>query len=200
MNTLLFLDIEIARDDLIAHELYLSAQEKHPEQYMFLPAYNKIIALCIGGINKDGVFSVKALEWTEQQMLERFFAFIDRYTIIGYNILQFDLPFIIHRAMHYGLRIPDCLRTFWKKPWEITNVIDLMQVSKTFGMRYYPLNDMCILTWIQSPKDWLDGSQVQQAYDDGRIDDITHYCIADVVATKNLFDKFLELNLLPPLK
>lgn len=48
MNNILFLDIEIARDDLVPHEFYLLAQEKHPEQYMFLPAYNKIIALCIG--------------------------------------------------------------------------------------------------------------------------------------------------------
>ena len=51
---------------------------------------------------------------------------------------------------------------------------------------------------IASPKDGMDGSQIQQAYDDGKLDDIVHYCMADVVATKNLFDKFVTLNLLPP--
>ena len=198
MNQILFLDIETARDSSIPDELYNAAILKNENQYMFLPAYNKIIALCIGWINKEWVFSVKSLEWDEREMLEKFFSFIDRYVIIGYNVLQFDLPFIIHRAMHYGLRIPDCLRTFWKKPWEINNVIDLMQVSKSFGLRYYSLNDMCLLLGIASPKDGMDGSQIQQAYDDGKLDDIVHYCMADIVATKNLFDKFVTLNLLPP--
>ena len=48
MNNILFLDIETARDSSIPDELYNAAILKNENQYMFLPAYNKIIALCIG--------------------------------------------------------------------------------------------------------------------------------------------------------
>jgi len=43
----LYLDIEIARDFSVDDELYEKAKLKHELQYMFLPAYNQIIAISI---------------------------------------------------------------------------------------------------------------------------------------------------------
>lgn len=195
MNNL-YLDIEIARDPTISEELFLLAQEKNPNQINFLPTYNKIISISIGWV-KDGVFKVKSLEGTEAEMITELFKYIDKFTLTGFNILGFDLPMIALRAMHHGIPIPPILRTFWVKPWDMTDrFLDLMQVMKITGTRYYNLADMCILLGIPTPKSDMDGSQVQQFYNEGRLEEIQQYCSKDVEASYLLHKKLIDLKVL----
>ena len=130
-------------------------------------------------------------------MITELFKYIDKFTLTGFNILGFDLPFVTLRAMHYGIQIPDVLKTFGLKPWEYGNrFLDLMQVLKITGTRYYNLSDMCLLLGIPTPKIDMDGSQVQQFYNDGRIEEIRQYCSKDVEASYLLHQKLISLNLL----
>jgi hypothetical protein len=63
----------------------------------------------------------------------------------------------------------------------------------------YSLDYWCRRFDIESPKGSIDGSQVARAYRDGRIEDIGEYCLRDVRATAQLYQK-LETTILPLFK
>ncbi len=196
MKTFLYIDIETVRDITIPDSLFSIAEEKNPQQINFLPTYNQIIAISIGWI-KDWVFKTKSLQGTEPEMIRELFTFIDRYTLVGFNILSFDLPMIALRAMHHGIPIPPILKVYDLKPWQYWDrFLDLMQVLKITGTRYYNLADMCMLLGIPTPKADMDGTQVQQFYNEGRIEEIRQYCSKDVEASYLLHQKLISLNLL----
>lgn len=196
MKTFLYLDIETVRDDTIPDSLFSIAEEKNPQQINFLPTYNKIIAISIGGL-RSWEFKTKSLLWTEKEMIEKLFVYLDNFILTGFNILSFDLPFITLRAMHHGIEVPPILKTFGLKPWEWWDrYLDLMQVMKITGTRYYNLSDMCLLLGIPTPKSDMDGSQVQQFYNDGRLAEIQQYCSRDVEASYLLHRKLIDLKVL----
>lgn len=196
MKTSLYIDIETVRDITIPDSLFSIAEEKNPQQINFIPTYNQIIAISIGWL-KEWTFKTKSLQGTEPEMIRELFTFIDRYTLVGFNILSFDLPMIALRAMHHGIPIPPALKTYGLKPWEYWDrYLDLMQVLKITGTRYYSLSDMCLLLGIPTPKADMDGSQVQQFYDEWRIEEIQQYCSKDVEASYLLHQKLISLNLL----
>ena len=60
----------------------------------------------------------------------------------------------------------------------------------------YSLEYWCRRFDIESPKGSIDGSQVARVYRAGRIDDIGEYCLRDVRATAQLFQK-VEGTILP---
>lgn len=196
MKTFLYIDIEIARDTTVPDDLFSIARDKNPDQISFLPAYNQVIAIAIGGM-KDGTFQIRSLKGTEPEMITELFRYVDKFTLTGFNILSFDLPFIALRAMHHNIPVPSILKTFGLKPWEYGDrYLDLMQVFKVTGTRYYNLADMCLLLGIPTPKTMMDGSQVQQFYDEGKLSDIEEYNRADVRATYDLHQKAISLKLL----
>ena len=192
----LYIDIETVKDPTIHDGLFSIAEEKNPQQINFLPTYNQIIAISIGWL-KDNAFTTRSLKGTEPEMITELFKYVDKFTLTGFNILWFDLPMIVLRAMHHNISIPPILRTFWVKPWDMTDrFLDLMQVMKITGTRYYSLSDMCLLLGIPTPKADMDGSQIQQLYNDGRIKEIEQYCCKDVEASYLLHQKLILLNLL----
>ena len=71
-----------------------------------------------------------------------------------------------------------------------------MQVIKITGTRYYNLSHMCLLLGIPTPKSDMDGSQVQQFYNDGRLAEIQQYCSRDVEASYLLHRKLIDLKVL----
>jgi len=194
----LYLDIEIARDFSVDDELYEKAKLKHELQYMFLPAYNQIIAISIWGYSKKTwEFLTKELDGSEEAMIQELFATIEKddYQIIWYNIVGFDLPFIIHRALKYGIKIPQRLKVHGVKPWDVAWHLDLMSVLSYTGKRFYSLHDVCLTLGIPV-KTWMEWDQVQEAFEQWRLREIQEYCTEDVAATQTLHQKLIALNLL----
>ncbi len=76
------------------------------------------------------------------------------------------------------------------------NFIDLYEVYKHTGYKSGSLDLVCNFLSIPTPKDGIDGSQVQQFHDDGRDDEIRDYCKRDVEATILVYEKFKSLNLM----
>ena len=55
---------------------------------------------------------------------------------------------------------------------------------------------VCYNLGIPTPKDGIDGSQVQEFHDAKRDNEIIEYCTRDVVATAQVYKKMAELNLI----
>ena len=67
--------------------------------------------------------------------------------------------------MIYGIQIPDQYLYMYKKPRDIKNLLDTMEMRKFGDQKMYtPLSLLCAILDIPSPKDDIDGSMVSEVY------------------------------------
>ena len=96
-----------------------------------------------------------------------------------------------------GIPIPDKLKMFGKKPWEIPH-LDTMELWKFGDYKHYTsLRLLAHILGIPSPKQDLDGSQIRSVYyEDGDVERIARYCELDVVTTAQVFLRLRNEGLL----
>ncbi len=101
----------------------------------------------------------------------------------GHNIREFDMPYLCRRMMHHNIKIPKIMSLSGKKPWQVSQILDTLELWK-FGdyKNYTSLDTIAYTLGIPSPKSDMDGSMVAKAYyEEDRLDDIEIYCRKDVV-------------------
>lgn len=106
---------------------------------------------------------------------------------IGHYITGFDLRFIMCRAIVLGVKVPP----LWPKdpkPWDQA-VFDTM-TAWAGAKGTISLDRLCEALGIEGPKGELDGSQIAQAWSEGRFDEIAAYNRKDVEAVREVFRKF----------
>ena len=143
-------------------------------------------------------------EVTEKELLEGTAKIIGWYceyswnktnpTVIGHNI-GFDLRFLFQRYIVNGLRPPHWLvRAMNAKPWEDEKVYDTMiQWTGQYNRDQYPkLGALCAGLGIDLPAT-IDGSEVPQAWLDGRHDEIRAHVLADVEAVRQVHRRMAGL-------
>lgn len=189
---IIYLDIET-----VSSEWY---KDKHIDKYWerinFMPELNKIITICLWTETKDWIV-VKNLEWGEYEQIQKFFEAIKWNKICWFNIKKFDIPFIIKRALHYKITIPNDLKIFWKKPWEIDNIIDLQEIySYWIFWSIWNMDLISDFLGLDNPKSWIDWSMVQKFYDEWKISEIIDYCKRDVLTNIQLHKYFISTNLI----
>lgn len=157
----------------------------------FDPAHGHICT--IAWAKDDGVTEVSHTGnvGEERDVLLAFFDSLDPYhsqTFVGHYISGFDLRFILCRAVVLGIQIPQCIPRD-PKPWG-GRVFDTM--TAWAGNRdTISMDNLCAALGLKGKGDGLDGSQVAQAWLDGRHDEIAAYCRDDVERTRAIHQKFL---------
>jgi hypothetical protein len=103
------------------------------------------------------------------------------WNILGHNVKEFDVPYLCRRLLVHGLEFPPMLDIAGLKPWDVTHIVDTMELWK-FGdyKNYTPLSLLAHRFGIPSPKDAMDGSEVYEYYRTGRLAAIADYCAKDV--------------------
>lgn len=191
----IFIDIETIQDEAMTQEQIDEAKELRKEQYNFLPEYHRILCISVWYIAHGGESNITCLTGDEKTMIEEFYKMIKTNTIVGFNITWFDIPFIVKRWLYHWLSVPNALKTFWKKPWEMTTLLDLYTIYKMTSYNSASLDAVCKFLWVKSSKEeGIDGSMVQALHDQWRDNDIYDYCKRDVRATIDVYKRFLELN------
>ena len=163
---IIYFDIETVSDTENLWNFNMEKLEKkYGEKIKFAPEVSKIFTITVWTNTKDGRI-IKNLEGSEEEQIKAFFKAIEGNIICWFNIKAFDLPFIIKRALKHQIDIPDCIKFFWKKPWEMENIIDLFEVYRN-GVFWAigSLDLVCNFLGITSPKDDnIDGGQVQRYF------------------------------------
>lgn len=127
---------------------------------------------------------------SEQDMLGRFVAAMrtayagtsgSRPTIVGHNVIAFDLPFLWKRAIVHQVRMP-----LWiprdAKPWG-DSVFDTM--TKWAGLKdRVSLDRLCKILGVEGKGDGPTGADVWPMVQRGEIDAVAAYCRADVDRTR----------------
>ena len=120
---------------------------------------------------------------SEYELIEIFWLhFADcRGNCVGYNILSFDLPFLMARSMYLGVKIPylPILAKFRTEP-----------VTDLYAIRYNwapgkGLKAVCKLLGIPNECDGMDGSQVK----DMTIEQLRAYQVSDVLLVMQLYKR-----------
>jgi len=170
--------------------------------------FAKTVCISIGQVTFDDYdnasFKVKSFYGDDEQtIIEDFFKAITallrrapNLKIVGHNIKGFDLPFLLRKAVVYGVNIPRELHLHSIKPWE-SCLLDTSEIWKFGSWTGAPLGLLCTVLGIPTPKDAMDGSQVSEAYwKESRLEDIKTYCEKDVKATANVILKVSQLPIL----
>lgn len=110
---------------------------------------------------------------------------------VGHYISGFDIRFILCRAVVLGVRIPAVFPRD-PKPWS-DSVFDTM--TAWAGNRdTISMDNLCAALGIEGKGDGLDGSQVAQAWVEGRHSEIAAYCAADAERTRAIHRKFMAVG------
>ncbi len=160
------------------------------------PFFGQLLCVGLRLLQEDGTVRDKVVyETDEKNTLQTFFDIINHHSTKGvrfvhYNGLGFDIPFLIIRAAHHGIKIDNWnftdLRRFSYKShidlmmylcnWNNYNAISMDVACRSFG--------------IPSPKEGeVKGETVSKAFEDGNIDAVIDYVMRDVEATHLLYEK-----------
>lgn len=167
--------------------------------------FSKIVCIGIGSVTlqkSDGgeanyIMHVKGLIGTEKEILEAFVAAIEKANpsrICAHNGMAFDFPFICRRMLINRMALPNILNIGTKKPWEVAWDDTAVMWKFADFKSYTSLITLCYVFGVESPKQEIDGSQVAQAFLDGKIQTIKKYCMQDVRA---LIEVYRGINQLP---
>ncbi|HEX5127985.1 MAG TPA: 3'-5' exonuclease [Rhodocyclaceae bacterium] len=174
----------------------------------FLPHYlQRVVTISCAMRDEKNfqIFSLSEPELNEITIIQRFFDGIEKWTpqVVSWNGSGFDMPVLHYRSLMHGV----VASRYWDVgqggysdscDFKTNNYInryharhlDLMGMLALHQSRANaPLDDLAKLAGFPGKLD-MDGSQVWQAYQDGRIGDIRRYCEIDVINTYLVFLRF----------
>jgi predicted PolB exonuclease-like 3'-5' exonuclease len=163
----------------------------------------RVVAISVALRTRDTfkVWSLGEPGAPEPEIIQRFFDGIDKYTpdLVSWNGGGFDLPVLHYRALRHGIAAP----RYWEagdgdQAFRWNNYLnryhsrhlDLMDVLSSFQARArVSLQSAALLLGLPG-KLGMSGDKVWDAWLDGRIDLIRHYCETDVLNTFLIFLRF----------
>jgi hypothetical protein len=106
-------------------------------------------------------------------------------TIVGHNVMRFDLPRLRGRYIWYRLSLPACLDP--AQP-----VYDTMRAFKYYSMEFYDdiyvsLDTVCATFALPRKRPLLNGSDIPRLYREGKYAEICVYNCLDAVVTESAF-------------
>ena len=146
--------------------------------------------------NDDEVkcFHAATLE-DEKPLISAFFNDLDKYhseTLVGHNIIGFDIGFIRKRAIALGVQLPGAYKLPRDpKPWD-KKIHDTMIMWAGSG-KTISMDDLCDILGIPG-KEGFDGSMVAEAWANGEHATIAEYCQNDVARTREIHKRFLAVG------
>lgn len=123
-----------------------------------------------------------------------------RTVFVGHNIKMFDVPYLQTRFLANGISTPKVLQTFGKKPWELLQFHDTLEIWRGGAFKTTQVGSLescCITLGIETPKDGISGADVGRVYyDDDDLMLIVEYCEKDIMANGKLYKELKRLGMM----
>jgi 3'-5' exonuclease len=159
--------------------------------------FGKIVCISVGFFNGNNL-RIKSFSGDEEYTILSEFADLlnksfskSESLLCAHNGKEFDFPYIARRMLVNNIKLPMLLNIAGCKPWEVKH-LDTMELWKFGDYKHY--TSLALLTTIfgiDSPKDDIQGNQVNQIYwVEHDLQRISTYCQKDVVAVAQLFLKY----------
>jgi predicted PolB exonuclease-like 3'-5' exonuclease len=146
-------------------------------------------------IRANHIKSAGEIDAKEEEIVTKFCEYCQKYNpqIISFNGRTFDMPVIRYRSMKYGISCPWMYnenRDYNKKNYSYrysNDHLDLLEFFSDYGLSSrIKMSEVCSLFDIPC-KYLVDGSNVLDMYNDGKLDEIRNYCEIDAVITFILY-------------
>lgn len=138
---------------------------------------------------KCGNYNKVLLDVDERELLSKFWDlpfFKSNFRLVGFNIIQFDLPYILTRSFKYGLKVPD----FRGK------VIDLrFKLSCGLKFKKGKLEDYSSLFMGEEGKKTNNGCNVAELWANQEYHKLQEYCKHDVYLTDKIHSRLKFMGL-----
>jgi predicted PolB exonuclease-like 3'-5' exonuclease len=199
-------DLDGLSDKDVARAMFQKRVQKTGREFL-AHHLQRIVAISIVFRHGDQcrVWSLGDEEATEEDILQRFYDGLERYTptLVSWNGGGFDLPVIHYRTLLHGLAAP----RYWEvgeddRAFRFDNYLnrfqwrhtDLMDVLAGYQMRAAaPLDEIATLMGFPG-KMGMSGAKVWDAFLDGDIGGIRHYCETDVLNTWLVYLRFEKMR------
>lgn len=204
-------DVETRIDKRLLNQTFYSgkgledeeAYRRHREQLQarrgndFFPVTLHVpISIVIGNVGDDHMLrSVETLatgDYSEERPVREFWTRAERFTgcLVSFNGRRFDLPVLELGALRHGISAP----IYFTSPnsarsrYAEERHLDLLDFLSNHGAFWLSGGIDLLLKMIGMPgKTGIDGSRVQEYFEQGRLDEIHRYCRSDVIQTYFLF-------------
>lgn len=139
-------------------------------------------------INDDMIHCI--CDEDERKILENFWeAAKDIDLFIGFNVMDFDLKYLIQRSVIHGMKPKTKVRLSFAR-YRSEPIYDIMHEWNQWGQnRGVSLDTLARAMGFQTPKSKMDGSEVYYYYKKGKYKEICAYCNADVEVTRKIYKK-----------
>lgn len=183
---------EIADEDAYAR---MRQQLKEEQGNDFFPlSFHVPISIVVGQVNDERVLtSVEPLqehEYSEEGLVRAFWQRLERFhgSLVTFNGRNFDLPVLELQALKYGCPAQRYFGGKARNRYAEDGHYDLYDFLTNFGAHRLRGGFNVLAKMIGLPgKMEIDGSMVQQLWEDDRLADIHRYCRQDVIQTYFLF-------------
>jgi predicted PolB exonuclease-like 3'-5' exonuclease len=135
----------------------------------------------------------------EKEILSQFSALMsskmaDPPVIVTYSGRRFDFPVIVHRAMHHGIVLDWYFKGKYRSRYD-GMLVDIPDILADYGAagNFSNLDSVAKLTGLPGKVDY-DGADVQRMFDEGRLEDILDYNVADTVQTAAIYFRLLYIQ------
>ena len=164
--------------------------------------FGKIICISVAYIREERVRIKSFYGDDEKTLLEAFATLLhthyngSHHRLCAHNGKEFDFPYICRRMLIHKIKLPSILDVSGKKPWE-TSILDTMDMWR-FGdyKQYTSLDLLATLFGIDSPKEDIDGSKVNDCYwKEQALERIKTYCEKDVLTVVQLYISYYGKSL-----
>src|SRR3954463_7018327 len=205
LRVLYDLSKDVSDEDVANIALHKRRQHNGSE---FLPLHqHRVVAISCALREGDNfkVWTLGSADEPEGQLIQRFYDGIEKYTpnVVSWNGGGFDLPVLHYRGLIHGIQAP----RYWDtgdddREFRYNNYIsryhmrhcDVMDLLSLYqGRAVAPLDEIAQLLGLPG-KLGMDGSQVWDAYQAGRLAEIRNYCETDVVNTYLVFLRFQAMR------
>jgi predicted PolB exonuclease-like 3'-5' exonuclease len=160
------------------------------EQYLLKTSFDGSFGriICIGYAIDDNPTECLYGE-DEAEMLRKFWELAKSAELfIGHNVMDFDLRFIYQRSIINRV-LPSVDLNFAR--YRNYPIYDTMKEWVKWSISSVGLEHLALALGIPSPKDGIDGSQVYDFYQKGKIKEIAEYCQRDVETTRAIYKRMI---------
>jgi 3'-5' exonuclease len=196
-------DLEGLSDADIAKVMFHKRREETGDSEFLRHHLHRVVAISVVLRHADQLrlWSIGDANSDEAEIIRRFFEGIDKYTpmLVTWNGGGFDLPVLHYRALLHGVSAP----RYWDtgeldREFKWNNYLnrfharhtDLMDVLSGYqGRATARLDDIAQMLGLPG-KLGMDGSQVWDTYQAGKLAEIRDYCETDVLNTYLVFLRF----------
>ena len=182
-----------------------SDEELYEKTAAWFPEFGKVIVISIGQIKFDEIglpqmANIRSFYGDDElELLKEFngvmqavFNKNSSVKMIGHNIKQFDMPWLVRRSLINKVKVPSQFHFQKQKPWE-NCLEDTYEIWKFGGRSGASLDAICTVMNIPSPKEKMNNDEVSDNYWANKLETIKDYCEDDVKATMNVMLSLTDL-------